>query len=91
MIVCIAEKPNVAGQIAKVLGANTRRNGYWEGNGYQVTWAIGHLLHIKEPQGINKDWEIWSLHNLPMLPDKYEIELDPDKGKSAQFNLNYSY
>lgn len=87
MIVCIAEKPNVAGQIAKVLGANTRRNGYWEGNGYQVTWAIGHLLHIKEPQGINKDWEIWSLHNLPMLPDKYEIELDPDKGKSAQFKV----
>lgn len=87
MIVCIAEKPSVAKEIAAVLGATKRRDGYFEGNGYQVTWAYGHLFHIKEPQKMNKDWEKWRLDYLPMLPDKYDIELNNDKGSISQYKV----
>lgn len=87
MIVCIAEKPSVAKEIAKVLGATKKKDGYFEGNGYQVTWAFGHLFHIKEPQEMNKDWEKWNLSYLPMIPDKYDIELNADKGSKAQYKV----
>lgn len=87
MIVCIAEKPSVAREIAKVLGATKKNNGYFEGNGYQVTWAYGHLFHIKEPKKINKAWEKWDLSYLPMIPDKYDIELNGDKSSRSQFKV----
>lgn len=87
MIVCIAEKPSVAKEIAKVLGATERKNGYFEGNGYQVTWAFGHLFHIKEPQEMNEAWTHWSLDYLPMIPAKYDIELNNDKGCKEQFKV----
>ena len=87
MIVCIAEKPSVAKEIAKVLGATKRCNGYFEGNGYQVTWAFGHLFHIKEPQKMNEDWKHWNLSYLPMLPKSYDIELNADKGCREQFKI----
>lgn len=87
MIVCIAEKPSVAKEIAAVLGATRRRDGYFEGNGYQVTWAYGHLFHIKEPEKMNKAWEKWRLDYLPMLPEEYAIELNNDKGSISQYKV----
>ena len=87
MIVCIAEKPSVAKEIAKVLGANSCKDGYFEGNGYQVTWAFGHLLHIKEPDQINTSWKKWGLSYLPMIPDSYDIELNNDKGCKVQMKV----
>lgn len=87
MIVCIAEKPSVAKEIAKVLGAKTRKNGYFEGNGYQVTWAFGHLFHILEPQKMNSSWEKWNLSYLPMIPDSYKVELNADKGCKEQYKV----
>ena len=87
MIVCIAEKPSVAKEIAKVLGATTRRDGYFEGNGYQVTWAFGHLFHILEPQKMNPSWEKWNLSYLPMIPDSYAVELNADKGCKDQYKV----
>lgn len=87
MIVCIAEKPSVAKEIAKVLGATTRRDGYFEGNGYQVTWAFGHLFHILEPQKMNPSWEMWNLSYLPMIPDSYAVELNADKGCKDQYKV----
>ena len=87
MIVCIAEKPSVAKEIASVLGATKRENGYFEGNGYQVTWAFGHLFHILEPQKMNSSWEKWNLAYLPMLPDSYDVELNADKGCRDQYKV----
>lgn len=87
MIVCIAEKPSVAKEIAKILGATTRRDGYFEGNGYQVTWAFGHLFHILEPQKMNPSWEKWNLSYLPMIPDSYAVELNADKGCKDQYKV----
>lgn len=87
MIVCIAEKPSVAKEIAKVLGATKKRGGYFEGNGYQVTWAFGHLFHIQEPQQMNSSWEKWNLSYLPMIPKQYGIELNADKGSKAQYKI----
>ena len=87
MIVCIAEKPSVAKEIAKVIGATTRKNGYFEGNGYQVTWAFGHLFHIKEPQKMNENWKHWNLSYLPMIPSGYDIELNDDKGSRDQYKI----
>ena len=75
MIVCIAEKPSVAESIAKVLGANSKQEGYWEGNGYQVTWAFGHLCELKAPYEYNSKWSEWKLDTLPMLPDKFGIKI----------------
>ena len=68
MIVCIAEKPSVARDIAEVLGAHTRKEGYIEGNGYQVTWTFGHLCTLKEPHEYTQGWKSWSLSSLPMIP-----------------------
>ena len=87
MIVCIAEKPSVAGEIAKVLGASSRKDGYYEGNNYQVTWTFGHLCQLKEPDRYYPSWKQWSLDVLPMVPPRYEIDLIHDGGVSKQFKV----
>ena len=87
MTVCIAEKPSVAGDIAKVLGANSRKDGYYEGNGYQVTWTFGHLCCLKNPEEYNGDWKKWSLITLPMIPDRFGINLIPESGIKKQFGV----
>ena len=85
MIVCIAEKPSVARDIAHVLGANSSRDGYMEGNGYQVTWTFGHLCTLKEPNDYTENWKHWSLSSLPMIPARFGIKLIDDKGIHKQF------
>lgn len=87
MIVCIAEKPSVAKDIAEVLGANNRHDGYIEGNGYQVTWTFGHLCTLKEPSDYTPNWKSWSLGSLPMIPPRFGIKLIPDKGIEKQFKI----
>lgn len=87
MIVCIAEKPSVAGEIAKVLGARSKRDGYFEGNGYQVTWTFGHLCQLKQPDAYMPDWKKWDIGVLPMLPARYEVELISDGGVKKQFKV----
>ena len=71
MIVCIAEKPSVARDIADVLGAKDKKDGYIEGNGYQVTWTFGHLCTLKEPHEYTPNWKSWSLGSLPMVPPRF--------------------
>lgn len=87
MKVCVAEKPSVGQYIAKVLGANQRRDGYFEGNGYQVTWTFGHLCGLLDPQDYNEQWKSWNLSSLPMIPTRFGIKLDEDKGIQKQFNI----
>ena len=87
MIVCIAEKPSVAKDIANVLGAHTQRNGYMEGNGYQVTWTFGHLCTLKEPHDYTPQWKSWSLGSLPMIPPRFGIKLIDDRGIEKQFEI----
>ena len=87
MIVCIAEKPSVAKDIANVLGAHTQRNGYMEGNGYQVTWTFGHLCTLKEPHDYTPQWKNWSLGSLPMIPPRFGIKLIDDRGIEKQFEI----
>ena len=87
MKVCVAEKPSVGQYIAKVLGANQRRDGYFEGNGYQVTWTFGHLCGLLDPQDYNEQWKSWNLSSLPMIPTRFGIKLDEDKGVQKQFNI----
>ena len=85
MIVCIAEKPSVAKDIAHVLGADKSKNGYMEGNGYQVTWTFGHLCTLKEPADYTEMWKHWSLSALPMIPKRFGIKLINDEGIKRQF------
>ena len=85
MIVCIAEKPSVAKDIARILGATTQHNGYMEGNGYQVTWTFGHLCTLKEPNDYTEQWKHWSLAALPMIPPRFGIKLINDDGIKRQF------
>ena len=85
MIVCIAEKPSVAREIAKVLGANASHEGYMEGNGYQVTWTFGHLCTLKEPQDYCEQWRRWSVSALPMIPPRFSIKLIDNDGYKKQF------
>ena len=87
MIVCIAEKPSVAKDIAKVLGATVSKDGYMEGNGYQVTWTYGHLCELKEPHEYHSQWRYWSLGALPMIPERFGIRLKKDKGIEHQFQV----
>lgn len=87
MIVCIAEKPSVARDIAKVLGATERHDGYIEGNGYQVTWTFGHLCTLKEPQDYTDYWRRWSLQALPMIPPRFGIKLIPSDSYEKQFHI----
>lgn len=86
MIVCIAEKPSVARDIARILGANTQHDGYMEGNGYQVTWTFGHLCELKEPNDYLVNWRFWTLAALPLIPQRFGIKVIPDGGKEKQFN-----
>ena len=85
MKVCIAEKPSVAREIAAIIGAKNRMDGYFEGNGYQVTWTFGHLCTLKEPHDYTDKWKSWDLRMLPMLPEKFGIKLIGDKGVKKQF------
>ena len=85
MIVCIAEKPSVAKDIARIIGAHSSKNGYMEGNGYQVTWTFGHLCCLKEPNDYQDNWRHWSLAALPMIPHKFGIKLINDDGIKKQF------
>lgn len=85
MIVCIAEKPSVAKDIARIIGANSSKDGYMEGNGYQVTWTFGHLCTLKEPNDYTENWKHWSLSALPMIPAKFGIKLIDDTGIRKQF------
>ena len=85
MIVCIAEKPSVAKDIARIIGATASHNGYMEGNGYQVTWTFGHLCTLKEPDDYTPMWKRWSLGSLPMLPPRFGIKLIDDEGIRRQF------
>ena len=87
MIVCIAEKPSVARDIADVLGAKNKKDGYIEGNGYQVTWTFGHLCTLKEPHEYTPSWKAWSLSSLPMIPPRFGIKLINDPGIEKQFRI----
>ena len=88
MIVCIAEKPLVAQDIAKVLGAHTKKEGYIEGNGYQVTWTFGHLCTLKEPHDYTPNWKSWSLSSLPMIPPRFGIKVkEHNPGIEKQFHI----
>ena len=85
MIVCIAEKPSVGRDIARILGATKSHQGYMEGNGYQVTWTFGHLCELKEPDDYTPMWKRWSLAALPMVPPRFGIKLIDDDGMKRQF------
>lgn len=87
MIVCIAEKPSVAKDIAHILGANSSHDGYMEGNGYQVTWTFGHLCTLKEPDDYTLNWKRWSLSALPMIPQRFGIKIIEDQGIKKQFSI----
>lgn len=85
--VCIAEKPSVGKEIALILGANSRRDGYYEGNGYFVTWTFGHLCTLKTPDDYTKAWKWWKLQSLPMIPENFGIKVIDDIGIKKQFNI----
>ena len=87
MKVCIAEKPSVAREIASILGANTKRDGYYEGNGYAVTYTFGHLCTLLEPKDYKPHWKSWDLNNLPMLPERFDTKVTGDTGIKKQFNI----
>jgi len=85
MVLCIAEKPSVARDLADILGARTRRDGYWEGGGYWVSWTIGHLCTLKEPQDYNENWKFWKLQDLPIIPASFGIKVVEESGIKRQF------
>ena len=87
MIVCITEKPSVGRDIANILGANEKHDGYLEGNGYFVTWTFGHLCTLKEPHDYTDNWKRWSIGQIPMIPPRFGIKLIPDKSYEKQFNI----
>lgn len=87
MIVCITEKPSVAKDIARILGAETRHDGYYEGSGYRVTWTFGHLCCLKEPDDYTPMWKKWALSTLPMIPERFGIKLISDRGIEHQFDI----
>ena len=87
MILCVTEKPSVAADIAKILGANARRDGFYEGNGYCVSWTFGHLCELKAPDDYSEMWKRWSLGSLPMIPPRFGIKLKDDEGIKKQFHV----
>jgi DNA topoisomerase-3 len=87
MKVCIAEKPSVARDIAAVIGAKEKKDGYLEGNGYQVTWTFGHFCTLKEPHDYTDQWKYWRLEDLPMIPSSFGIKLIPNDGVLKQFKV----
>ena len=86
MTLCIAEKPSVGKEIARILGANTRRDGFFEGNGYLISWTFGHLCTLKAPDDYSPDWKRWSLDFLPMIPPKFQLKTIDNSGVQKQFN-----
>lgn len=91
MKVCIAEKPSVAREIAAVLGANHRHEGYYEGNGYIVTYTFGHFCTLLEPNDYEPHWKGWHLSHLPMLPEKFKTKIVNNPGVKKQFDIVKSY
>ena len=87
MKLCIAEKPSVGREIAQILGAGIRKDGYMEGNGYQISWTFGHLCTLKEPQDYSRKWKYWNLYDLPMIPSRFGIKLIDDEGVKKQFAI----
>jgi DNA topoisomerase-3 len=87
MKLCIAEKPSVARDLAEILGAKNRRDGYMEGNGYCVTWVFGHLCSLKDPEDYNPNWKYWKLEDLPIIPGQFGIKLREDEGAKRQFKV----
>lgn len=87
MILCITEKPSVGQSIANILGATTKRNGYFEGNGYWVSWTFGHLCSLKDPEDYNPLWKRWALSSLPMIPQRFGIKLISNRGVEEQFKV----
>src|SRR5438874_9669956 len=87
MKVCIAEKPSVARDIAEVLGAKQRKDGYFEGEGYQVTWTFGHFCTLKEPDDYQPSWKFWRLDDLPLIPTNFGIKLIDNEGVKKQFGI----
>ncbi|TAJ12421.1 type IA DNA topoisomerase [Marinilabiliaceae bacterium JC017] len=87
MIVCVAEKPSVASEIARIVGAKSKRDGYYEGNNYQVTWTFGHLCSLKEPHDYLPEWKRWYLGALPIIPSRFGIKVMNNKGVEKQFNV----
>jgi len=87
MVVCVAEKPSVGAYIANVLGAKQRKDGYFEGNGYQVTWTFGHLCALLDPHEYTEQWKGWNLSSLPMIPARFSIKVSGDAGVHKQFNI----
>ena len=86
MILCIAEKPSVGKEIARIVGANTRRDGFFEGNGYLISWTFGHLCTLKAPDDYSPDWKRWMLEFLPMIPPKFQLKVIDNSGVQKQFN-----
>jgi DNA topoisomerase-3 len=86
MILCIAEKPSVGKELARILGANDRRDGYFEGNGYYISWTFGHLCTLKAPDDYSPEWKRWALSNLPMIPPRFQIKVIDNTGVQKQFN-----
>jgi DNA topoisomerase-3 len=86
MILCIAEKPSVGKEIARIVGANTRRDGFFEGNGYLISWTFGHLCTLKAPDDYSPDWKRWTLDYLPMIPPKFQLKVIDNSGVQKQFN-----
>ena len=87
MKLCIAEKPSVAKDLAEILGAKARYDGYYEGNGYLVSWTFGHLCTLKEPQDYNENWKYWKIEDLPILPPNFGIKIKKNQGVQKQFKL----
>ncbi|MCM1042099.1 MAG: DNA topoisomerase 3 [Bacteroides sp.] len=87
MKLCVAEKPSVGREIARVIGATTAKNGYMEGNGYWVSWTFGHLCTLFEPQDYTPDWKRWRMEFLPMIPPSFKLKLIPEKGSMNQFEI----
>lgn len=87
MKVCIAEKPSVAREIALILGAKSKKDGYYEGNGYQISWTFGHLCTLKEPHEYNLNWKYWHMNDLPIIPPRFGIRVIPDTGVQKQFDI----
>ena len=87
MKLCIAEKPSVTKDLASILGAKARHDGFYEGNGYLVSWTFGHLCTLKEPQDYNENWKYWKIEDLPILPPNFGIKIKKNQGIQKQFKL----
>ena len=87
MILCIAEKPSVGKEIARILGATNRRDGFYEGNNYLISWTFGHLCTLKAPDDYSDDWKRWDLNFLPMIPPKFQLKVIDNSGNSESYKL----